>query len=103
MDKGLVFSMDAVYAIFVILLASVTIIALLNTSKQTNQHSLYLSRISRDVHDTNISLNGTLNTSEVGWIKINNCSQENLVGTHEAVAYNGNGDLKTVTTEVCPK
>lgn len=103
MDKGVVFSMDAAYAIFIILLASATIITLLNTSNQTNQQSLYLSRIARDIHDTNMSLNGEINTSKVNWIKVNNCSQSDLVGTHRAVAYNGSGDLKTVKTEVCPK
>ncbi len=103
MDKGVVFSMDTAYAIFIILLASATVITLLNTSTQTNHQSLYLSRIARDIHDTNMSLDGELNTSKVNWIKINNCSEENQVGTHRAVVYNGTGDLKTTTTEVCPK
>lgn len=102
MKRGVVFSMDTAYAVFIILLASATIVALLNSSQQKTTSSLYLSRAARDIQDTNQSLNGGLTGSDVGHVKVNDCENADQVGTHRAVVYDGGGSLKVVKTEVCP-
>lgn len=104
MDKAFIFSMDSAYAIFIILLTSVTLVTIINTSQHhTNREQVYLSRVARDIHDVNQSMDGELDTQNVDWININNCENADTVGTHQAVTYDGEGNLKITKIEVCPK
>lgn len=101
-DKGFVFSMDAAQAVFIVLIASTTIVTLITIPQETTSSSLYLSRLARDLIEVNRSTDDSLSNSDVGWIEINSCEDSDTVGSHEAVVYGSQGDLKTVKVEVCP-
>lgn len=103
--RGFVFSMDTAYAILIVLLSSAVIISMLSTSQTDTKETLHLSRIARDIQDVNQSMEGEIDISDVeeeyGNIKINDCEDEDVVATHEAVVYDGDGYTKTITTKVC--
>jgi len=105
--KGFVFSMDTAYAILIILLASAVIMAMINIPQEKTGDQLHLSRIARDIHEVNQSMDGNLNVQEIenqySGIKINDCSGEEIIASHEAVVYDNEGELKIITTEVCPQ
>jgi len=106
-QKGFVFSLDSAYAIFVVLLASAVIMSMIMIPQEETETTLQLSRIARDITDVNRSIDEALTSSDIEdiypGIKVNNCGQEDTVVTHEAVIYNGNGEVEINTVEVCPE
>ncbi|MFW5902312.1 MAG: hypothetical protein ACOCTT_00280 [archaeon] len=105
-EKGFVFSMDTAYAILIILLASAVVMMMINIPQEKTETQLHLSRTARDIQDVNQSMNGELNVKDIEdlyeGIKVNDCSNADVITVHEAVVYDGNGDIKTINTEVCP-
>jgi len=99
--------MDSAYAIFILLLTSAVIMSMIMIPQEQTESTLQLSRVARDINDVNRSRNGTLTSSNAEdhypGIKVNACQQEDTIVTHEAVAYDGNGEVKVVTVEVCPE
>lgn len=100
--KGFAFTMDTAYAVFIILIAATTVVTLMETTQQSNEESLYLSRIAGDIN-TIIQLPGvSIAPEDVTWLKVNDCTEAEVVGTHKAVIYDNDGNLMTNTVEVCP-
>lgn len=97
-QKAFVFTMDAAYAVFIILLATATVMMVLQTTQQSNEDILYLSRLAADI---NIVEEATGETVNMDWIKINDCAEAETVGTNQAVIYAGNGNVQLNITEVC--
>lgn len=101
--KGFVFSMDTAYAVFIVIMAATTVVMLLETTQQSNEGVLYLSRIAGDIKAVEQAMEAPIDQADINWIKINDCSEAKVVGTHQAVIYDDNGNLVTDTVEVCPQ
>ncbi len=97
-QKAFVFTMDAAYAVFIILLATATVMMVLQTTQQSNEDILYLSRLAADI---NIVEEATGETVNLNWITVNDCGNADTVGTNQAVVYTDNGNLELKTTKVC--
>ena len=99
MRKGVVFTMDAVFALYVALLLLTTFFFMLE-AKQSSEDIFYLSRIARDVYEVNYSSEGTASIILPSGLSTS-CTGKNLTAVEPAVVYDDNGVLKYQNTTVC--
>lgn len=99
MRKGFVFTMDAVFAILLLLVMMTTVITLLEVHSKNLDGTLILSRLARDVYEMEYYESGvTLPT----WVYTGSeCDNSENIVSERAVVYAGQGSLTTVVKRVC--
>lgn len=106
MNEGFVFSMDAFYAIFIITLTSLTLISLINTSRQTQQDPLYLYRLARDYYEVKVAGVSDSDIKEVLPAKISvgsDCDDAEEIASVKMIEYDNNGTLRWGSARACLK
>ena len=85
-DKGLVFSIDAVFALYIAILLTTAFVAVMQTQTQTNEDLLKLSRLARDIYQMRQHSPGAGLPSEFS--EGNNCNDAKTVGSSFIIVYN---------------
>ena len=98
MRKGIVFTIDAVFAILIMLIMMTTVVTLIELQSQGDD-SLKLSRLSRDVYENRFYDPGF--SPPIWLLEGDKCSQARSVGSERAIVYAGSGQLSEVITKVC--
>jgi len=101
MRRGIVFTMDAVFAILILMVMMTTVITLLEIHSKNLDSTLALSRLARDVYEVEYYESGVTFPT---WISTGNeCDNSENVVSERAVVYAGHGSLTTVVKRVCIK
>ena len=87
MKKGIVFSMDAMYAFYIVLLLMGVLVVMLETQSNSGKTFYDLSRVARDVYELKYS--GQLIPGSFGII-VNNCDDAKIIASTRALTY---GDI----------
>jgi hypothetical protein len=102
MKKAIVFTMDAVFALYIFLIVASTFLFVLQSQTQ-NEDMLTLSRIARDVYETRF-YGGTVDSTKFPWLEFDAaCGTKKIISSEEAIVYDGDGALKKITIKVCMK
>ncbi len=100
MKKAIVFTMDAVFALYIFLIVMSTYLFLLQAQPQ-QEDMLMLSRLARDGYEVEW-WGGTVDSTKFPWLAFDTaCNNKKIVGSEEAIVYDSNGLLTTVTKRVC--
>ena len=108
---GFVFTMDAAYAFYLVLVLMAASLAVFEYSAQSSEETLRLARLARDVYDIGYyNSRFAMPNSIPAWLKwqAGACNNANVVGAHSGIVYNSNqaqgviGDeLQVFTAVVC--
>ena len=110
-SKGFVFTMDAAYAFYLVLVLMAASLAVFEYSAQSSEETLRLARLARDAYDIGYYNSRYAMPNNIpSWLKwqAGACNNANVVGAHSGVVYNANqvpavaGDeLQVFTAVVC--
>lgn len=100
MKKGIVFTMDAVFALYVALILTTTFFFMFE-ARQSSEDLYHLSRLARDVYEVNYSSGGTLTSITLPAGLSTSCAGKNLTAVESAVVYKTGGNLGYQNITVC--
>jgi hypothetical protein len=95
--RGIVFSIDAVFALYIALLLVAAFVTVIQVQGQTNEDLLKLSRLARDIHGIRQDNPGA--ALPTGFAEGSACDDAETVGSAFLLVYNNSADAVTVSSQ----
>ena len=95
--RGIIFSIDAVFALYIALLLMTAFLAIIQTQSQTNEDLLKLSRLARDVHE--IRQQNPSASVPPGFSEGATCDVADTVGSAFLLVYDETSNKVTISSQ----